>query len=100
MDDQRKVHPDPERPLKKSCSQQLLIHNMPTVDVENTNGKNEGDLGFDIKDTAREQEEQEIYIDQHIHKDSQTRRKNAAMLWVDNKKAYDMVSQSWIINCL
>ena len=26
--------------------------------------------------------------------------KNLAMAWIDYKKAYDMVSQSWIINCL
>ena len=26
--------------------------------------------------------------------------KNQAMAWIDNKKAYDMVPQSWIIHCL
>ena len=25
---------------------------------------------------------------------------NLAMAWIDYKKAYDMVPQSWIINCL
>ena len=31
---------------------------------------------------------------------SKNRRKNLAMAWIDYKKAYDMVPQSWIINCL
>ena len=39
-----------------------------------------------------------FYIDQHILNESQTRRKNLAMAWIDNKKAYDMVPQNWIIH--
>ena len=41
-----------------------------------------------------------LYIDQHILNESRNRRKNLAMAWIDFKKAYDMVPQSWIINCL
>ena len=41
MDDQRKDHPDPKRLPKRSHSQQLQIHNLPTDDVENTNGTNQ-----------------------------------------------------------
>ena len=41
-----------------------------------------------------------LYIDQHILNESNTRRKNLAIDWIDYKKAYDMVPQSWIINCL
>ena len=41
-----------------------------------------------------------LYFDQHILKESKTRRKNLAMALIDNKKAYDMVLQSWIIDCL
>ena len=41
-----------------------------------------------------------LYIDQHIINESKNRRKNLAMAWIDYKKAYDMVPQSWIINCL
>ena len=33
-------HPDPKRPLKTNCPKQLLNHNVPTDDVENTNGTN------------------------------------------------------------
>ena len=40
-----------------------------------------------------------LFIDQHVQNESKTRRKNLAMAWID-KKAYDMVPQSWIINCL
>ena len=28
------------------------------------------------------------------------RKKNMSMAWVDNKKAYDMMPNSWIIDCL
>ena len=41
-----------------------------------------------------------LCIDQHILNESKTRRKNLAMAWIDYKNIYDMVSQSWIINCL
>ena len=41
-----------------------------------------------------------LYIDQHILNESKTRLKNLAMAWIDYKKAYDIVPQSWIINCL
>ena len=41
-----------------------------------------------------------LYIDQTILNQSKTRRKNLAMAWIDYKKAYDIVPQSWIINCL
>ena len=41
-----------------------------------------------------------LYIDQHIPNESKNRRKNLAMTWIDYKKAYDMVPQSWMINCL
>ena len=41
-----------------------------------------------------------LYIDQHILNESKTRRKNIAMAWIDYKKAYVMVLQSCIINCL
>ena len=41
-----------------------------------------------------------IYIDQHILNESKTRRKKSSY-WLDwLKNAYDMVPQSWIINCL
>ena len=41
-----------------------------------------------------------LYIDQHILNESKTRLKNLAMAWIDYKKAYDMVPQSWILHCL
>ena len=41
-----------------------------------------------------------LYIDQHILNETKTWRKNLAMAWIDNKKACDMVQQSWIINYL
>ena len=41
-----------------------------------------------------------LYLDLHILNESKTRRKNLAMIWIDYKKAYDMVPQTWIIHSL
>ena len=41
-----------------------------------------------------------LYIDKHILNESKNKRKNLAMALINYKKAYNMVSQSWIINCL
>ena len=41
-----------------------------------------------------------LYRDQYILNESKTRQKNRAMAWIDYKKAYDMVPQSWILHCL
>ena len=47
MDDQGKDRPDPKRLPRRNRPQQLQTHNVPTDDVENTNGTNyEGDLQF------------------------------------------------------
>ena len=51
-------------------------------------------------DATREQEEQVIYIDLHVLKNSKTRRKNPAMARINYKLAYDIVSQIWMIDCL
>ena len=40
-----------------------------------------------------------LYIDQHILNETENRRKNLVMAWIDYNRAYDMVPQSWIINC-
>ena len=44
--------------------------------------------------------EELLFVEQHILNERKTRRKNLAMAWIDYKKAYDMVPQSWIMNCL
>ena len=36
-----------------------------------------------------------LYIDQHTRSESKSRRKNLAIAWIDYKKAYDMVPQSY-----
>ena len=41
-----------------------------------------------------------LYIDQHILNESKTKRKNLALAWIEYTKAYDVVPESWIINCL
>ena len=41
-----------------------------------------------------------LYINQHIFKDRKKRQKNLAMMWIDFKKAFDMIPQSWKIDWL
>ena len=41
-----------------------------------------------------------LYIDRAVIKEAKSRNKNLGMAWIDYKKAYDMVSHSWIIECL
>ena len=41
-----------------------------------------------------------LYIYQHILNDCKVRWRNLAMAWIDYKKAYDVVSQTWIIDFL
>ena len=41
-----------------------------------------------------------LCIYQHILNESKTRQKNLAMAWIDYKKEYDMIPQSWVIHCL
>ena len=41
-----------------------------------------------------------LYIDRAVIKKVKSRNKNLAMTWIDYNKAYDMVPQSWIIECL
>ena len=41
-----------------------------------------------------------LFIDLHILNESKKKRKNLAMAWIDYKKAYDMLPQSWILDCL
>ena len=85
---------------------------MPTYYVDNTYSTNKGrDLRFankpqivprrtdKIPKKSRVTEEL-LYTDQPIFNDSKTRPKNQAMALIDYKNAYDMVPQSWIINCL
>ena len=41
-----------------------------------------------------------FYFVQHIPNERKTRQKNLAMAWIDNKKAYDLILSSLIMNCL
>ena len=42
----------------------------------------------------------ELLIDQMILRDCKRRLTNLAMTWLDYQKAYDMVSHSWILECM
>ena len=41
-----------------------------------------------------------LYIDRAVIKEAKSRNKNLAMVWIDYKKAYDIVPHSWIRECL
>ena len=41
-----------------------------------------------------------LYIDREVIKEIWSSNKNLAMAWIDYKKAYYMVTHSWIIECL
>ena len=42
----------------------------------------------------------QLLIDQIALRDCKQRHINSAMAWIDYRKAYGMVSQSWIIKCV
>ena len=107
----KKKYIDQEGPNHKERPKKLEIHNLPTDDVEHIESTNMGrDLLLDNKlrtvpwGTEKTHKEYRVtaeifYIYQHIINESKTRRKDQAMAWIDNKKAYDIVTQSWIIYC-
>ena len=81
----------------------LQNHNVPTNGVENKGGdllridepRNHSPTNRkDARDTG------ELLNINHILNESKTRWKNQALARIDNKKAYDMVLQSWILHCL
>ena len=85
---------------------------MPTYYVENIHGTNKGrDLllvnrprivpwGTEKTLQRSKGSGELLYIVQRILNESKTKGKNLDTAWIDYKKAYDMVPQSWIINCL
>ena len=112
IDDQRKYHLDTKGSKQRNHPTQPQTHNLPTNDVENISSTNKrrnllfvNKLRFVPRGAERMPQISRVtaellYIDQHILNESKNRRKNVAMAWIDNKRAYDMFPQSWIINCL
>ena len=54
------------------------------------------------KDAKKDPEAQQSYfaLKKHILNESKIRQKNLPVAWIDYSKAYDIVPQNWIINCL
>ena len=54
------------------------------------------------KNEQSKREDDHLYIDLDMLKEAETRLENVATAWIDNKneKANDMISQTWIIECL
>ena len=82
MDDGSKNHPDPKRTPKRKHPQQQQTHNVPTDDVENTNGTNKGGFANKLQTVPKEQKgchkwtratEELQYIDKYILKESKTK---------------------------
>ena len=86
------------------------MHNVPSYDVENINTTNWGEYllircGLFLEEQKRCRKEtretgEQLYFDPRILKEGKMRRKNVAMVWVDYKKAFDIVLQKGIINFL
>ena len=112
MDDQRKDHIDPEGPTQRNRPKQLRAHNLLRMMWKILTAQIREEIYYSVTSRSLFPNEQKrcgkeskgtaelLYIDQHILSESKTRRKNLAMAWIDNKKAYDMVPHSWRINCL
>ena len=113
MDDERKDHPDPERPPQIYRLKQPSIHNVPTDNIENTNGTNKGGgIYYSLKSCRLFSKEHKgcckwtrgtgglLYIDLHILKENKIRQKYQVMACIDNKRTYDIVPQSCILHCL
>ena len=85
------IHKDPR---KGTAPKQLLTHNLPPNDVENTNSTNKGKIYYSLTSRGLFPDEQKgcrkgsrgiaelLFIDQHILNESKTRRKNLAMAWI------------------
>ena len=41
-----------------------------------------------------------LFIDKTVLKNCRNMTTNLAMAWIDYKKAYDMLSHSWVMECL
>ena len=90
---------------------QLQTGNLPTDVVENINSTNKG-RGLLLANKPRTVPEVQkrcckgskgtaelLYINQDIINESNTKLKNLVMAWINYKNTYDMVPQSWIIDC-
>ena len=104
MDVEKENFTDAQRPHKQNHPLQLWTDNVFTYDVtaqikENqllaclkqiVSGRTKS-IPQEIKETN-----DLLCIDQHILKEVKTMRKNIAMGWINYKKAYDLVSQTWM----
>ena len=98
-------------PKQRNSSKQQKSLNLSTDDVEIIKAQIRENIYYSLTSHGLLPEEQRgcrkgyrvsaelLYIDHHILNESKTRHKNVAMAVIDFKKAYDMVPQSWIINC-
>ena len=114
MDDQRKDHTDPKRPpTRKGTTSKNYRHitwlpivwKIQTAQIREknyfplTSRRLFPDEQKRVRKISRSTREL-LYIDQHILNESKARQENLTMAWIGNKKAYNMVLQSWMINCL
>ena len=112
MDDQRKDHMDPEGRPQRTHPKLLQIHNLPVDDGENIKSTNKGrDLQLTDKLQVvpwgterippRIQRHRRVTSHRSVHpqwEQDQTEKYSYGLCW--QQKEYDMVPQSWIINCL
>ena len=112
MNDQRKDHIDPEDTLKGTTPNNyglitclLTIWKILTAQMRKrfTTRKQAADFSLTKrKDAIKDPEAPENYskLISTYSTTVRANRKNLAVVWINYKKTYDMVPQSWIINCL
>ena len=99
-----------KEPKHGNTHKQSQTYIFPTDDVDNINSTNRGRylllankpwiVRWGTERMPQTIQKHSRVTLQHILNESKTKRKNLAMAWIDYKKVYDMVPESWIINCL
>ena len=112
MDDQTKEHPDPERAPKTTAPNNYRSITCLPMMWKMLSAQIREEIYYPLINRGLFPEEEKgcrketratgklLYIYQHIINESKAKRKNLAMAWIDNKKAFDMVPKSWITQCL
>ena len=109
MDDQRKGHPDPEiHPHQKGTThnnyrQKTCLSMMWKILTVQIRDEIYSSLSWEPfpEEQKREQEQKSHYtLINTPSRRAKRDKKDLAMAWIDYKKVYDVVLQSWMIDCL
>ena len=108
-----KDHRNPKRPQKRNHYEQLLTYNVPIDDVEILTAQKREEINSSLiirglpppkknrKDAANQPQQRESYnklTNTSPRRANRTEKSSYGVDWLQ-KKTYDMVPQSWIIDC-